>query len=108
MAKFVQVLMGQVFDVVIDMRAGSPTYKKWEGFSLSSENHFQLYIPRGFAHGFLTLTDDVVFLYKMSVQHDPDHEKQLHWLDPALAISWPVREGVRVSQKDSNEANYLV
>src|SRR4029077_4090321 len=73
MAKFVQVLQGRIFDVIVDVRENSATHRKWQGFYLSAENHWQLYVPKGFAHGFLALTDDAVVHYKMSAHFDPAH-----------------------------------
>lgn len=101
MAKFVQVLRGSVFDVIVDMRVGSKTFKQWQGFELSSDNRRQLYIPRGFAHGFVTLSDDVIFHYKLTAHHDPANELRIHWRDPLIGIVWPVTEGVIVSAKDA-------
>lgn len=100
MAKFVQVLNGSVFDVVVDMRPDSAQYKQWEGFILSSHNHHQLYIPPGFAHGFLTLSENVIFHYKMSAQHDLKYEKRIRWSDPSIGIEWPLVCAPRVSRKD--------
>ncbi|MBV8244634.1 MAG: dTDP-4-dehydrorhamnose 3,5-epimerase [Candidatus Eremiobacteraeota bacterium] len=101
MAKFVQVLRGRVYDVIVDMRPESETYKKWQGFFLSSDNHYQLYIPKGFAHGFMTLTDAVVFHYKMSVHWSLEHELRLNWRDPSVGIDWRVVGPVIASEKDA-------
>lgn len=101
MAKFVQVLRGKVFDVIVDMREDSPTYKQWQGFELSFENHHQLYIPRGFAHAFLTLCEETIFHYKLSVHYDPAQERRINWRDPSVQIEWPIVDGVIVSEKDA-------
>lgn len=106
MAKFIQVLKGEIYDVIVDMRPGSPTYKKWEGFNLSESNRHQLYVPKGFAHGFLTLGSENIVHYKMSAQHDPAHEKRIHWRDPEIGIEWPVTFGVLVSAKDDAPSSY--
>lgn len=100
MAKLIQVLKGEIFDVIIDMRQSSPTYLQWEGFALSSANRRQLYVPKGFAHGFLTLAEENIVHYKMSAQHDPRFEKRIHWQDPRIGIRWPQTAGVLVSPKD--------
>ncbi len=100
MSKLVTILRGKIWDVIVDVRAGSPTYLKWEGFYLSEHNHVQLYIPKGFAHGFLALTDDVVFSYKHSALHDVQREFGYRWNDPAFAIAWPLVGEPRISAKD--------
>jgi len=100
MSKFVQVLRGAIWDVIADIRAGSATYGRWEGFELSEDNHRQLYIPKGFAHGFLALTDDVVFSYKHGALYDPAREGAIRWDDPTLAIAWPPSGEPVISAKD--------
>ncbi|HVA28810.1 MAG TPA: dTDP-4-dehydrorhamnose 3,5-epimerase [Candidatus Baltobacteraceae bacterium] len=100
MSKFVQCLRGKIWDVIVDMRRSSQTYGKWQGFYLSEHNHLQLYIPRGFAHGFLALTDDVVFNYKHGAMHDSAREFAVRWDDPELAIAWPLVGPARISSKD--------
>jgi dTDP-4-dehydrorhamnose 3,5-epimerase len=100
MSKFVQVLRGKVYDVVVDFRKNSPTFKKWQGFYLSEYNHAQLYVPKGCLHGFLALTDDVVFNYKHGAHHSAEREFAVKWNDPDLAIAWPVVGEPRVSTKD--------
>jgi dTDP-4-dehydrorhamnose 3,5-epimerase len=101
MAKFVQVLFGRIFDVIVDVRAGSPTFHRWQGFELSADNHHQLYVPKGFAHGFLTQSEDAIVHYKMSVEHDPTTERVLSWRDPQVAIEWPLRGEPILSPKDA-------
>jgi len=100
MSKLVNVLRGAVWDVIVDVRADSPTYLRWEGFELSERNHVQLYIPKGCAHGFLTLTDDVVFVYKNGALYDPATEFAYRWDDPTLAVAWPLTGEPRLSAKD--------
>lgn len=99
--KLVTVLAGEVFDVAVDIRKGSPTFGRWTGTTLSGDNHHQLWIPPGFAHGFLALEDDTQFLYKTTdFWHSPS-ERSLKWDDPALAIDWPLSVAPIVSSKDA-------
>ena len=100
MSKLITVLRGKIWDVIVDVRKGSRTYGKWEGFELSEHNHVQLYIPKGFAHGFLALTDDVVFNYKHGALHSPEREFAYRWNDPTFAIAWPLTGEPRISAKD--------
>ena len=92
-AKLVRVIRGEVFDVAVDLREGSPTYGKWEGAVLSAENHRQFYIPRGFAHGFLVLSDGAEFCYKCDDVYHPGDEGGIMWDDPAIGIEWPPLQG---------------
>jgi dTDP-4-dehydrorhamnose 3,5-epimerase len=100
MSKLVTVLRGNIWDVIVDVRQGSPTYGKWEGFDLGADNHVQLYIPKGCAHGFIALTDNVVFSYKHGALHDPKREFAYRWNSPSLAIAWPLDGEPNVSAKD--------
>jgi dTDP-4-dehydrorhamnose 3,5-epimerase len=100
MSKFVQVLRGKIWDVIVDLRAASPTRLRWQGYYLSEYNHKQLYIPAGFGHGFLALTDDVIFSYKHGALYDPAREGAIRWDDPTLAIAWPLTGEPRLSAKD--------
>ncbi|MGH7728583.1 MAG: dTDP-4-dehydrorhamnose 3,5-epimerase [Vulcanimicrobiaceae bacterium] len=100
MSKLVQVLRGDIWDVIVDVRPGSPTYGRWEAFELSAENHRQLYVPAGFAHGFLARSDEVIFSYKHGALHDPARERAIRWNDPILAIPWPLAGEPLVSPKD--------
>jgi dTDP-4-dehydrorhamnose 3,5-epimerase len=101
MAKLVQALKGTIFDVIVDMREGSPTYKRWEGFVLSDDNHRQLYVPAGFAHGFLAQSDDVIVMYKMSAHYDPAYESGVRWNEPSIGIAWPLDGEPLISPKDA-------
>lgn len=92
--KLVRVARGAVFDVVVDVRKSSPTFGEWVGEELSDVNHHMLWIPPGFAHGFLALTDDVDFLYKCTDFYAPQHERTIRWNDPAIGIRWPLPAGV--------------
>ena len=92
-SKLVRVVKGSVFDVAVDLREGSPTYGAWEGVVLSAENKRQFFIPRGFAHGFLVLSDEAEFCYKCDDVYHPNDEGGLMWNDPAIGIEWPALEG---------------
>lgn len=100
--KLVRVVRGTVFDVVVDIRRSSATFGKWVGIELSEDNHRQLWVPPGFAHGFLVLSDFADFLYKTTDYYAPAHERCIAWNDPALGIEWPLHGSTpRVSAKDS-------
>lgn len=87
--KLVRVVQGAVFDVAVDIRRSSPTFGQWLGVELSADNHRQLWVPPGLAHGFLVLSDTADFLYKTTDYYAPEHERCIAWNDPALAIVWP-------------------
>lgn len=97
--KLVRVVHGEVFDVVVDIRRSSPHFGKWVGVSLSAENKRQLWIPPGFAHGFLSISDQAEFLYKTTDYWAPQHERTIRWDDPVIGIEWPVRTPL-LSEKD--------
>ena len=92
-SKLVRVVSGEVFDVAVDLRKDSPTYGRWEGVILSAENKRQFFIPRGFAHGFLVLSDTAEFCYKCDDIYHPNDEGGLMWNDPAIGIKWPALQG---------------
>lgn len=98
-AKLVQVLSGEVFDVAVDIRNGSPTFGQWFGIALSFENKKQVFIPKGFAHGFCVLSDHALFSYKCDDFYAPDCEHGIIWSDPSLGIDWLVNDPI-VSEKD--------
>ena len=100
--KLVRVVNGEVFDVAVDLREGSKTYGKWFGVELSAENMKQFYIPEGFAHGFLVLSDEAEFCYKCTDFYHPGDEGGLAWNDPEIGVEWPLEEGVDliISEKD--------
>ena len=104
--KLVRVVHGEVFDVAVDLRDGSATYGQWVGEILSAENKKQLWIPPGFAHGFLTLSESADFLYKTTEYYSPEHERSVRWNDPTIGITWPVTGDVLLSPKD-NVAPFL-
>ena len=98
--KLVQVLQGEVFDVAVDIRVGSPTYGEWEGVILSSENKRQFYVPEGFAHGFLVTGESALFSYKCTAKYNPEAEGFVLWNDPEIGIKWPVEGTPTLSEKD--------
>ncbi len=98
--KLVRVLRGAVWDVAVDLRAGSPTYARWHAAELSAENRLLFYLPPGFAHGFLTLSAEAELAYKCTAEYDASSDGGLRWDDPELAIDWPLRD-VTLSTKDA-------
>jgi dTDP-4-dehydrorhamnose 3,5-epimerase len=98
--KLVRVATGRVFDAAVDLRKSSPTFGRWAGAELSGDNHRQLWIPAGFAHGFLVLSDSADFLYKTTDYYAPQHERSVLWNDPAIGIDWPTDGEPTLSAKD--------
>ncbi|MGH7337510.1 MAG: dTDP-4-dehydrorhamnose 3,5-epimerase [Myxococcota bacterium] len=98
--KLVRVAAGEVYDVAVDLRRGSPTFGRWAGFTLSAESKRMAWIPPGFAHGFLVLSESADFLYKTTDYYAPEHERTLLWNDPALGIDWPLRGEPTLAAKD--------
>ena len=98
--KLVQVISGEIFDIAVDLRRSSSTFGQWVGHRLSAENHHQVWIPEGFAHGFLTLSDTANVLYKVTNYYAPECEHTLAWNDPALNIQWPLQGEPVLSEKD--------
>ena len=98
-AKLLRCTRGRIFDVAVDIRKGSPQYGQWVGVELSAENKKQLFIPRGFAHGFITLTDDVEVQYKADNYYAPECDGNIRWNDPDIGVAWPI-EPVILSEKD--------
>ena len=105
-SKLVRVVQGRVLDVAVDLREGSPTYGKHYAIELSGENHLQMFIPKGFAHGFAVLSDEAVFQYKCDEYYAPEREGAVAWDDPDLAIDWMLpKEDIRLSDKDKSNPN---
>lgn len=105
--KLVRVVQGEVFDVAVDIRRGSPTFGRWVGQILSAENQRQLWIPPGFAHGFVTLSETAEFLYKTTNYYAPECDRCIRWDDPTLAIVWPMQIAPLVSAKDAAGAAFV-
>ena len=99
--KLVHVTRGEVFDVCVDIRVGSPTFGQWFGTILSEDNHRQLWVPPGFAHGFLALSERADVAYKCTTFYAPGDERAVRWTDPQLAIAWPTRDSPTLSKKDA-------
>ena len=99
--KLVRVVRGEVFDVTVDLRKSSKTFGQWVGINLSAENKKQLWVPEGFAHGFVVLSDTAEFLYKTTDYYSPEHERSLLWRDPELDIRWPIAIEPTLAAKDA-------
>lgn len=104
-SKLVRCVSGAVYDVAVDLRKGSPTYGKYVGTLLSAENKRQLFIPKNFAHGFLVLSDEAEFAYKVDDFYHPNDEGGLMWNDPDIAIEWPISEDMEIILSDKDKAN---
>ena len=100
-AKLVRCSRGEIYDVVVDLRKGSPTYKRWTGITISEENQWQIYVPKGFAHGFVTLTDDVEVQYKVDEYYSKENDRSIRFDDPELNIEWGITNPI-LSDKDAN------
>ena len=98
--KLVACVAGEVFDVAVDIRRGSPTYAKWVSANLSARNHTMIWVPPGFAHGIMTLSDGAEVVYKVTAEYSPTHDRSLRWNDPAISINWPI-SNPRISKKDA-------
>lgn len=103
--KLVRVTQGEVYDVAVDLREGSPTFGKWEGVLLSAENKRQFYVPEGFAHGFLVVSEEAVFNYKCTNYYAPEYEGGILWNDPDINIEWPLENisKILLSEKDKKQ-----
>jgi dTDP-4-dehydrorhamnose 3,5-epimerase len=98
-AKLVSVVSGVIYDVIVDLRQGSPTFKQWQGYILSEHNHRQLFVPRGFAHGFCTLVPNTIVMYKVDEYYSKQHDSGIYWNDKDVQITWPVSVPI-LSAKD--------
>ncbi|AEH44607.1 dTDP-4-dehydrorhamnose 3,5-epimerase [Thermodesulfatator indicus DSM 15286] len=106
--KLVRCIRGKIFDVAVDIRKGSPSFGKWVGVELSEENKLMLWIPKGFAHGFLTISEEAEIIYKVSgSEYSPEHDRSIRWNDPDIGINWPLKEEPILSEKD-RKASFLV
>ena len=105
--KLVRCVLGEVFDVAVDIRKSSATFGKWVGVHLSAANKRQLWVPEGFAHGFLVLSEVAEFLYKTTDYYAPEHERCISWNDPDIAIEWPFDETPKLSGKDAQGAKFM-
>jgi len=106
--KLVRCIRGRIFDVAVDVRKGSPTYGTWVGAELSAENGRQLFVPVGFAHGFLTLEADCEVVYKCSDTYAPDHDAGIRWDDPTIGIDWPIPAGAMPELSDKDRVQPLL
>lgn len=104
--KLVRVVQGAVFDVAVDIRQSSPTFGQHVGLELSAENKRMLWVPEGFAHGFLVLTDSAEFLYKTTDYYAPEYERSIAWNDPTLNIQWPLTQAPTLSSKDAKASEF--
>ena len=103
--KLVRVVRGSVFDVAVDVRKSSPNFGRWVGIELSEKNHYQLWVPPGFAHGFLVLSESADFLYKTTDYWHSEHERCIRWNDPTIGIDWPMTAEPTLSAKDAQSKN---
>jgi len=99
--KVVRAVKGEVFDVAVDLRPDSPTYRQWVGAELSARSRRMLYLPAGVAHGYQTLADDTEVLYLVSAPYQPDHQRGVRWNDPAIGIEWPLGRPTRINARDA-------
>jgi dTDP-4-dehydrorhamnose 3,5-epimerase len=104
--KLIRCLSGAIYDVIVDLRPTSPTYKQWIGVELDADNRRMLYSPAGFAHGYLTLADNTEVLYQVSAFYSPESERAVRWNDPAFDIQWPMRPEV-ISSKDREHPDFV-
>ena len=105
-SKLVRCIRGSIYDVIIDLRLASPTYKQWFGVELTADNHKMLYVPEGFAHGYQTLEDNTEVFYLVSEFYSPKHERGIRWNDPIFNIKWPEVHDIIISDKDRNLPDY--
>ncbi len=104
--KLIRCTAGAIFDAIVDLRAGSPTYRQWTGVELSARNRRLLYVPEGFAHGYLTLTENTEVFYQVSEFYSPGYERGIRWNDPAFRIQWPI-EPLIISPRDASHPDFV-
>lgn len=97
-AKLVMAITGEIFDIAVDVRKGSPTYGKWVSEILSEQNHKLLYVPKGFAHGFIALSNEADVVYKVDAEYSPEHERGILWNDPDVGIKWPIEKPIMIKK----------
>ena len=107
--KLVRVVRGEVFDIAVDLRKSSSTFGQWEGIILSSDNKRQFWVPEGFGHAFLVLSDEAEFIYKTTNYYSPEHERSIIWNDVELGIDWPLEDGLNpsLSGKDESASSFI-
>ncbi len=106
-AKLVRCTRGAIYDVIIDLRPGSPTYREWVAQELTAENRLLLYIPQGCAHGYQTLEDGSELFYQLSGRYAPASERGVRWNDPAFGVRWPVTEGIIINERDRSYPDFV-
>ncbi len=104
--KLCGVIDGSVYDVAVDLRGNSPTFLKWYGIELTGENKKQFYIPEGFAHGFLVLSESAIFSYKCTNLYDPNDESGIMWNDEKIGVKWPIKDEIILSERDKNNKTF--
>ncbi len=107
-AKLVRCTSGSIYDVIIDLRANSKTFKEWFSIELSANSHKMIYVPEGCAHGYITLEDNIEVLYQMSTFYSPNHYVGVRWNDPAFNINWPFCENLIISEKDKSYPDFKI
>jgi dTDP-4-dehydrorhamnose 3,5-epimerase len=105
--KLVRCTMGSIYDVIIDLRPGSPTHKEWIGVELNAENRRMLFVPKGFAHGYQTLVNHTEVFYQVSEFYTPETERGVRWNDPVFGVEWPVVDNLEISEKDKSWSDYV-
>jgi dTDP-4-dehydrorhamnose 3,5-epimerase len=106
-AKVIRAVRGAIFDVAVDLRPDSPTFKQWTGHELTAENRQVMYVPPGCAHGYQTLDDDAEVFYFVSAPYSPPHQRGVRWNDPAFGIDWPLGAPVSIHERDASYPDFL-
>jgi dTDP-4-dehydrorhamnose 3,5-epimerase len=105
--KLVRCTKGSIYDVIIDLRPNSSTYKQWIGVELNAKNRHMLFVPEGFAHGYQTLVNDTEVFYQVSEFYYPEAERGVRWNDPVFGVEWPITDNLKISEKDENQPDYV-